>query len=152
MNPEIPEERKYIEELTQEYISLSEELDYDERYKEIRNPLRSHPNKYQKNSQNHSRKTNEALTIYNCENNRHFLFYLEHKSRLLRYINILKEEPPVGEYERQYIQDEFRSEITIIIQKQVLTADLFEFRPYNHKYNYEIPTVEQLLSGEYRYN
>ncbi|RIB02436.1 hypothetical protein C2G38_2227844 [Gigaspora rosea] len=170
MNPEIPEERKYIEELTQEYIYLSEELDYDKRYEvkgkdiydreEISKILIKSRNLYtgkrllrrleilyeaiqieiKRTAKNHSRKTNEALTIYNCENNRHFLFYLEHKSRLLRYINILKEDPPVREYERQYIQDEYRSEITIIIQKQVPTADLFEFRPYNHKYNYEIPT------------
>ncbi|RIB12608.1 hypothetical protein C2G38_2200167 [Gigaspora rosea] len=33
MNPEIPEERKYIEELTQEYIYLCEELSSKERYK-----------------------------------------------------------------------------------------------------------------------
>ncbi|RIB24080.1 hypothetical protein C2G38_2169535 [Gigaspora rosea] len=186
MNPEIPEERKYIEELTQEYIYLSEELDYDERYEvkgkdiynreEINEILIKSRNLYtgkrllrrleilyeaiqieiKKTAENHSGKTNEALTIYNCENNRHFLFYLEHKSRLLRYINILKEEPPVGEYERQYIQNEYKSEITIIIQKQVPTANLFEFRPYNHKYNYKIPTdsnqennvVEQILSKE----
>ncbi|RIB29439.1 hypothetical protein C2G38_2155336 [Gigaspora rosea] len=94
MNPEVPEERKYIEELIQEYIYLSEELDYDVRY-EVK-----------------------GKDIYDREEIK---------------------EPPVEEYERRYIQDEYRSEITIIIQKQVPTAALFEFKPYNHKYNYEIP-------------
>src|SRR6185437_16474089 len=177
MNPEIPEERKYIEELTQEYIYLCEELNYEEKYKvkgksgfEItieakdlytgKRLLKKLETLYEgiqieikRTAEKHLKETNEALTIYNCESNNRFLSHLTSKRRLFSYINILKKDPPSGEYERQYVQNEYRHEIVLIIQRQVPTAKLFEFKPYYHehkKYN-KIPMVEQLLLGKYRY-
>src|SRR6185437_14049505 len=136
MNPEIPEERKYIEELTQEYIYLCEELDYDETYKTkgksiygkglISEISIESKNLYtgkrllkkleflykaiqieiKRAAEKHLEETSEALTIYNCENNNHFLFYISSKKKLLKLINAIKEDHPLGEYRRQYIQNE----------------------------------------------
>ncbi|RIB23827.1 hypothetical protein C2G38_2170144 [Gigaspora rosea] len=185
MNPEIPEERKYIEELTQEYIYLCEELDYKEKYKvkgkdiynreEISEIGIEFKNLYTAKrllkrikllyeaiqeeitriAVQHYLENNEKLTIYNCFKNKRNYFYILELESFYRFINILQEEEPVGEYERQYIQKEYRSSISFIIRKQIPTANLFDFRPYNYTdsqyYLDKIPTVEQILSGEYKY-
>ncbi|RIB04408.1 hypothetical protein C2G38_2222493 [Gigaspora rosea] len=186
MNPEIPEERKYIEELTQEYIYLCEGLNSKESYKvkgkdifrrtEISEILITSKNLYTTKrllrrikllyeaiqeeitriAVQHYLGNNEEFTIYNCFKNRKYYFYFLESEQLFRHINILQEKEPVGEYKRQYIQKSYRSSISFIIRKQVPIANLFEFRPYSHTdfqhYFDKIPIVEQLLSGEYRYN
>ncbi|RIB27290.1 hypothetical protein C2G38_2160877 [Gigaspora rosea] len=185
MNPDIPEERKYIEELTQEYIYLCEELDYSEKYKtkgkvfkitieaknlytgkrllkKLETLYKAIQTEIKRIAKKHFKETNKALTIYNCESNNRFLSHLSSKRRLLKFINILREDP-LSEYKRQYIQNEYREEICLVIRRQIPTAKLFEFRPYSHKYkNFErIPidyidlqesnqsyTLEQILSKE----
>ncbi|RIB09643.1 hypothetical protein C2G38_2208270 [Gigaspora rosea] len=162
MNPKIPEERKYIEELTQEYIYLCEELDYKEKYKvkgkdiydreeiseigiEFKNLytakrlLKRIKLLYEAIQEEITRKAvqyylenNEKLTIYNYFKNKRYHFYFLELESFYRFINILQEEEPVGEYERQYIQKEYRSSISFIIRKQIPTANLFDFRPYNY--------------------
>ncbi|RIB16299.1 hypothetical protein C2G38_2190317 [Gigaspora rosea] len=185
MNPEIPEERKYIEELTQEYIYLCEELSSKERYKvekkDIYNKGETSEIKIvSKNLYTAKRllkrikvlykaiqeeitriavqyylKNNKKLTIYNCFKSNKYYFYFQESEQLSRFINILQEEEPVGKYKRQYIQKSYRSSISFIIRKQILIANLFELRPYSHTdsqhYFDKIPTVEQLISGEYKY-
>src|SRR6185437_6640414 len=137
MNPEIPEERKYIEELTQEYIYLCEELDYDEKHKvkgrsgfeitieakdlytgkrllkKLEILYEAIQTEIKRTAEKHLEETNEALTIYNCESNNRFLSHLSSKRRLFKFINILKEDPPSGEYKRQYVQNEYRHEICL---------------------------------------
>ena len=178
MNLEIPKERKYIEELTQEYIYLCEELDYDKKYKvkeksgfeitieakdlytgkrllkKLETLYEAIQIKIKRTAEKHLKETNETLTIYNCESNNRFLSHLSSKRRLFSYINILKKDPPSGEYERQYVQNEYRDEICLIIQRQVPTAKLCEFKPYYHKHKKftKIPTVEQLLLGKYKFS
>ncbi|RIB22626.1 hypothetical protein C2G38_2173484 [Gigaspora rosea] len=156
MNPEIPEERKYIEELTQEYIYLCEQLDFKERYtakgKDIFHRekedkiLRTSKNLYtgkrllkkletlykaiqievERIAEKHFKKTNEILTIHNCYYSEYYYFYYLITRKLIRYINILKEDPPPEECERQYIQNEYRTEISFIARKQIPEARLFD--------------------------
>ena len=129
MNPEIPEERKYIEELTQEYIYLCEELSPKERYKvegkDIYNRKEISEIKiisknlytakrllkrikilYEAIQEEITRiavqyylENNEKFTIYNCFKNNRYYFYFQESEQLSRFINILQEEEPVGEYE-----------------------------------------------------
>ncbi|RIB21990.1 hypothetical protein C2G38_2175113 [Gigaspora rosea] len=134
MNPEIPEERKYIEELTQEYIYLYEELNSKESYKvkgkdifrrtetsEIhitsknlyttKRLLRRIKLLYEAIQEEITRiaiqyylENNEEFTIYNCFKERKYYFYFQESEQLFRHINILQEKELVGEYERQYIK------------------------------------------------
>ncbi|RIB04797.1 hypothetical protein C2G38_2221357 [Gigaspora rosea] len=196
INPEIPEERKYIKELTQEYIYLCEQLDYKKKYKakgksifrrsEISEITIESKNLYTGKRLLKKLKTlyeaiqeeitriavqyylenNKEFTIYNCFKNKRYFFYFQEAEQLFRHINILQEEDPVGEYERQYIQKEYRSTISLIIRKQVPASNLFKFRPYKiyeqkrflrritkdyidlQDSNQENNTVEQILSKE----
>ncbi|RIB05135.1 hypothetical protein C2G38_2220524 [Gigaspora rosea] len=124
MNPEIPEERKYIEELTQKYIYLCEELDYKEKYKvkgkdiydreeiseigiESKNLytakklLKRIKLLYEAIQEEITRiavqyflENNKKLTIYNCFKNKKYHFYFLELESFYRFINILQEEEP----------------------------------------------------------
>ncbi|RIB29652.1 hypothetical protein C2G38_2154704 [Gigaspora rosea] len=175
MNPEIPEERKYIEELTQ---YLYEELNSKESYKVkgkdiFRRTKTSEIHITSKNLYTTKRllrrikllyeaiqeeitriavqyylENNEEFTIYNCFKERKYYFYFQESEQLFRHINILQEKEPVGEYERQYIQKEYRNSIRLIIRRQKflrsITKDYIDLQDSNQEDN----VVEQILSKE----
>ncbi|RIB04029.1 hypothetical protein C2G38_2223465 [Gigaspora rosea] len=154
MNPEIPEERKYIEELTQEYIYLCEELSSKERYKvegkDIYN--RKEISKIKIVSKNlytakrllkrikilyeaiqeeitriavqYYLENNEKLTIYNCFKNNRYYFYFQESEQLSKFINILQEEEP------KFLRS--------------ITKDYIDLQESNQENN----IVEQILSKE----
>ncbi|CAG8549544.1 1169_t:CDS:2 [Gigaspora margarita] len=143
MNPDIPEEKQFIEELTWEYIHLSEILHYKETYiaysknkedkivvqfkdlytgtkllrklQKLKEALQIEISRIAKK---HLQELNEELTIYSCFRNKDYCFYFNILYKFEKHIKILLEETPASDYNRQEIQENYHHKISTTDQEQ----------------------------------
>ncbi|CAG8457658.1 37695_t:CDS:1 [Gigaspora margarita] len=159
MNPNIPEEKQFIEDLTWEYIHLSEILGYKETFvayskdkedkivvqfkdlytgtkllKKLQKLKEALQIEISRVAKKYLQAQNKELFIYNCFENKNYYFYFNILYKFEKYIKILQEETPVDEYNRQEIQENYKYKICCIIQKQVPGAILYKYKPIAHNY------------------